>query len=70
MLESAAKEAIALLSTVIAEIFEDSDPALIGGLRGADWRARAAELQTVGSDVATLAAAIGVLVRRSEETRS
>ena len=60
-----AREAIALLSTAIAEIFEDANPAAIADLRGAGLLARAREIEAVGADVAVLAAAIGVLARRS-----
>jgi hypothetical protein len=63
--ESAAIEATALLSTVIAEIFEDANPASIAALSGPDWIVRAAQLEVMGSDVATLAAAIAVLMRRA-----
>ena len=60
---SAPREAMALLSTVIAEIFEDVDPALIEDLRGDRWQARLAELVAMGGDVAVLAGAISVLGR-------
>jgi hypothetical protein len=64
--ESAAIEATALLSTLIAELFEDANPADIAGLRGPDWIVRAAQLEILGRDVATLSAAIEVLMRRSD----
>lgn len=61
----AAREVIALLSTCIAEMFQDANPASVGGLVGAGMAARTDELERLGADVAVLTAAIGVLARRS-----
>ena len=55
-----------MLSTAIAQILEDADPALIADLRGAGFENRAQALEAMGGDVATLAAAIGVLAKRSD----
>ena len=64
--ESAANEATALLSTVIADLFEDANPAVIADLRGPNWFVCAARLEVLGRDVATLASAIEVLMQRSD----
>ncbi len=66
MREGTAIEAARLLSTVVAELFEDVNPALIETLQGPNWIVRAAQLEDLGRDVATLAAALEVLMRRSE----
>ena len=60
-----AREAVAVLSTAIAQILEDADPALIVDLRGDGFETRARALEAIGGDIATLAAAIGVLAKRS-----
>jgi len=60
------RDASELLSTAIGMIFEDVNPVVVDALRDEGYAARAQELETMGADVAILAAAIGLLARRGE----
>jgi hypothetical protein len=64
-----AREATALLSTAIGEIFEDVNPAIIASLRDDGYAGRTQEIERMGGDIAILGAAIGVLARRAMQER-
>lgn len=56
------------LGAAITEILEDSQDAAVMRLKtGEDPFVKIVALQSAGQDVATLASAMGVLVRRSEQ---
>ena len=63
-----ASEAIALLGTAIAEMFEEYHPVAVhsSGSAAHDGMTKFRVLGSAGTDVATLAAAIDVLARRAD----
>ena len=67
--QAAARETMAGLSTIIAELFEAANPASVAALLGDATAARVEELRALGEDVAILAAAIAVAARRGGLTR-
>ncbi|MDP3174804.1 MAG: hypothetical protein Q8M88_10255 [Phenylobacterium sp.] len=63
-----ARDATALLSVAIAEIFSGVKPVIIAGLCDSDYAGQTQEIERIGGDIAILGAAIGVLARRSGPT--
>lgn len=62
--EEIGREALIMLSTAIAAMVEDANPADVSQLRGAGWLPRALELETLGGDIEMLTRAIGVIAKR------
>jgi len=65
------EQAIALISSAIAELIEDVQPEAlrISGPRAMEQHMRAAVLLQVGEDVSILAHALAVFVRRGDEAQ-
>lgn len=64
-----AEEAVTLLSTAAAELIEDAHPALLSRPPREPCSAPAVSLAALGRDLAALATAQEVLLRRSQDVR-